>query len=50
MEHKIYLLSWNEDMKITCPECNRKVKEPYICKCGAMLRLFVKMWRSKPSN
>ena len=43
MEHKIELSYWKKGMKITCPECKKKITEPYICKCGAVLKPYVKM-------
>ncbi len=43
MEHKIELSYWKKGMKIICPECGKKVKEPYTCECGAELKPYVKM-------
>lgn len=43
MEYKIELPYWKKGMKIKCPECNKKVKEPYLCKCGTVLKPFVKI-------
>lgn len=49
MEHKIELSFWKKGMKLKCPECNTTVKcnrnltNPYACKCGAILKPFVKM-------
>jgi len=34
---------WKKGMKISCPECNRNVPAPYKCKCGAVLKPYVKM-------
>lgn len=34
---------WKKGMKVKCPNCHRKVKEPYRCKCGVILKPFVKM-------
>lgn len=43
MKYKIELKYWKRGMKIVCPNCGMKVKEPYKCKCGAILKPFVKM-------
>ena len=43
MEHKVELSFWKKGMKISCPECGKKVKEPYKCKCGAVLKPFVRL-------
>ncbi len=42
MKIKVELPYWKKGMKIECPECHTKIKEPYICKCGAELKPFVK--------
>lgn len=41
--HKVKLAYWKKGMKIECPACGGKVKEPYNCKCGAILKPFVQM-------
>jgi len=43
MQRKIELGYWRKGMKLTCPECGRKIKEPYKCKCGITLKPFVKL-------
>lgn len=43
MTHKIELSYWKKGMKLICPECEKSVKAPYKCKCGAILKPFVKM-------
>jgi len=43
MEHVIKITHWKKDMKIKCPECGKKVKEPYKCKCGAVIKLRMDM-------
>lgn len=43
MKYWIKLPYWKKGMKIACPECDKKIKEPYICKCGAILKPYVKM-------
>ena len=44
MEYKVELPFWKKGMKITCPECKKKVAAPYKCKmCGAVLKPYVKM-------
>lgn len=42
-EVKVQLPFWKKGMKIKCPNCHEKVKEPYQCKCGTALKPFVKM-------
>lgn len=42
MECKVLLSYWKKGMKIQCPECKKKVKEPYNCECGVILKPFVK--------
>lgn len=42
IEYKIELKFWKKGMKVECPVCDSKVKEPYICKCGAILKPFVR--------
>jgi len=43
MEIKVRIPYWKKGMKISCPECNRNVPAPYKCKCGAVLKPYVKM-------
>ncbi len=43
MEVKVELSRWKKGQKINCPECGRKVKQPYVCKCGVTLKPFIHM-------
>jgi len=42
MKHIVILSHWEKGMKVKCPECGKKVEEPYICKCGVELKLKVR--------
>ena len=42
-EVKVKLDHWEKGMRITCPECLKKIAPPYICKCGIELKPYVKM-------
>ncbi len=40
---QVELPYWKKGMKVVCPNCQRYTKGPYICKCGAELKPFVRM-------
>ncbi len=48
-EYKIELTHWTKRTKVMCPVCRDHVardgrkKNPYTCKCGAILKPFVRM-------
>lgn len=43
-EQKVKLSHWIKGMKISCPECDKKLKEPYECSdCDIKLKPFVQM-------
>lgn len=39
----VFLPHWKEGMKVECPNCKEKIKEPYKCKCGTELEVRVKL-------
>ena len=43
MRTRVELPFWKKGMKIKCPECGTKVKEPYHCKCGVSIQPYVKI-------
>ncbi len=47
---KVELSYWKKGMKIECPKCKSKIKEPYKCRCGATLKPFVKMSFQKDTH
>lgn len=41
-EIRVQLSYWKKGMKVKCPKCGNKCKEPYKCSCGVQLKPFVK--------
>jgi len=39
----VFLPYWKKGMKVECPNCKEKIKEPYKCKCGTEFEIRVKL-------
>ena len=46
---EVIINGWKKGMKVACPECGKKVKDPYVCKEHGKFTVKVQMgmkpWR-----